>query len=284
MEDFIRLADGNILPRLGQGTWYIGEDPKKREDEISSLRLGIELGMTLIDTAEMYGEGLSEELIGEAIKDTAREGLFLVSKVYPHNAGRMNIFNSCRKSLERLGTDYLDMYLLHWRGRVPLSETVACMEELKKEGLIRNWGVSNFDTDDMEELLAVTYGENCRVNQVLYNLGSRGIEYDLLPFMKSNGMATMAYCPMAHDRHTRKKIADNAEVKEISSSLGITPEQLMLSFVLSNEGVCAIPKASRPEHVRQNAAAIGISLTPEDLAKLSVHFPSPKRKMTLDML
>ena len=284
MEDFIRLADGNILPRLGQGTWYIGEDPKKRDDEISSLRLGIELGMTLIDTAEMYGEGLSEELIGEAIKDTARENLFIVSKVYPHNAGRKNIFNSCRKSLERLGTDYLDMYLLHWRGRVPLSETVACMEELKKEGLIRNWGVSNFDTDDMEELLAVPYGENCRVNQVLYNLGSRGIEYDLLPFMKSNGMATMAYCPMAHDRHTRKKIADNAEVKEISSSLGITPEQLMLSFVLSNEGVCAIPKASRHEHVRQNAAAIGISLTPEDLAKLSVHFPSPKRKMTLDML
>ncbi len=284
MEEFIRLNDGILMPRLGQGTWYMGEDPKKREDEISSLRLGIELGMTLIDTAEMYGEGLSEELIGEAIKDTAREGLFLVSKVYPHNAGRKNIFNSCRKSLERLGTDYLDMYLLHWRGRVPLSETVAYMEELKKEGFIRNWGVSNFDTDDMEELLSVPYGENCRVNQVLYNLGSRGIEYDLLPFMKSNGMATMAYCPMAHDRHTRKKIADNAEVKEISSRLGITPEQLMLSFVLSNEGVCAIPKASSPQHVRENAAAFNISLSPEDIKKLSLYFPSPKRKMSLDML
>ena len=284
MEDFIKLNDGSMMPRLGQGTWYMGEDKNKRADEIASLRLGIELGMTLIDTAEMYGEGLSEELIGEAIKDTARENLFIVSKVYPHNAGRKNIFNSCRKSLERLGTDYLDMYLLHWRGRVPLSETVACMEELKKEGLIRNWGVSNFDTDDMEELLAVPYGENCRVNQVLYNLGSRGIEYDLLPFMKSNGMATMAYCPMAHDRHTRKKIADNAEVKEISSRLGINPEQLMLSFVLSNEGVCAIPKASSPQHVRENAAAFNISLSPEDIKKLSLYFPSPKRKMSLDML
>lgn len=284
MEDFIRLNDGSMMPRLGQGTWYMGEDRKKRADEIKSLRLGIELGMRLIDTAEMYGEGLSEELIGEAIKDTTRENLFIVSKVYPHNAGRSNIFNSLKKSLERLGTDYLDMYLLHWRGRVPLSETVACMEELKKEGLIRNWGVSNFDTDDMEELLSVPLGENCRVNQVLYNLSSRGIEYDLLPFMRSNGMATMAYCPMAHDRHSRKNVAENAVVKEISSKYGITPEQLMLAFVLSNEGVCALPKASSPEHVRQNAAAIDIRFTPEDLDMLAVHFPSPKRKMTLDML
>ncbi|MBP1920984.1 aldo/keto reductase [Youngiibacter multivorans] len=284
MEDFIKLNDGSMMPRLGQGTWYMGEDTRKRADEITSLRFGIELGMTLIDTAEMYGEGLSEELIGEAISDVRRENLFIVSKVYPHNAGRRNIFNSCKKSLDRLGTDYLDMYLLHWRGRVPLSETVACMEELKKEGLIRNWGVSNFDTDDMEELLSVPFGANCRVNQVLYNLGSRGIEYDLLPFMRSNGMATMAYCPMAHDRHSRKKIAENAVVKEISSKYGITPEQLMLAFVLSNEGVCALPKASSPEHVRQNAAAIDIRLTPEDLDMLAVHFPSPKRKMTLDML
>ncbi|ETA81870.1 aldo/keto reductase [Youngiibacter fragilis 232.1] len=173
MEDFIKLNDGSMMPRLGQGTWYMGEDKNKRADEIASLRLGIELGMTLIDTAEMYGEGLSEELIGEAIKDINRENLFIVSKVYPHNAGRRNIFNSCKKSLAKLGTDYLDMYLLHWRGRVPLSETVACMEELKKEGLIRNWGVSNFDTDDMEELLSVPLGKNCRVNQVLNKIATR---------------------------------------------------------------------------------------------------------------
>lgn len=284
MEDFIKLNDGSMMPKLGQGTWYMGENPRKRADEIESLRLGIELGMTLIDTAEMYGEGLSEELIGEAIKDTKRENLYIVSKVYPYNAGRKNIFNSCRKSMERLGTDYLDMYLLHWRGRVPLSETVACMEELKKEGLIRNWGVSNFDTDDMEELLSVPFGANCRVNQVLYNLGSRGIEYDLLPFMKSNGMATMAYCPMAHDRHTRNSIAEETSVTQISSKYGISPEQLMLAFVLSNERVCAIPKSSNPQHVLQNAAAMDIVLSPEDLDMLAVQFPSPKRKMSLDML
>jgi diketogulonate reductase-like aldo/keto reductase len=284
MEEFIRLNDGILMPRLGQGTWYMGEDPKKRDVEVASLMLGIELGMTLIDTAEMYGEGLSEELIGEALEEQNREELFIVSKVYPFNAGRKNIFNSCKKSLERLGTDYLDMYLLHWRGSVPLSETVACMEELKKEGLIRNWGVSNFDTDDMEELLSVPSGENCRVNQVLYNLGSRGIEYDLLPLMRSNGMATMAYCPMAHDIHTRNLIAEETSVREISSKYGITPEQLMLAFILSNEGVCAIPKASNPQHVFHNAAAIDIELSPEDLSLLAADFPPPTSKMSFDML
>ncbi|HSL87247.1 MAG TPA: aldo/keto reductase [Bacteroidales bacterium] len=284
MEIKLKLNDGTLMPRLGQGAWYMGENPSQKSEEIEALRQGVSLGMTLIDTAEMYGEGLSETLVGEAIKAFNREDLFLVSKVYPHNAGRKNIFDSCRKSLERLDTPYLDLYLLHWRGSVPLSETVSCMEELKKEGLIKNWGVSNFDTDDMEELLSIPDGDQCRVNQVLYNLGSRGIEYDLLPFMKSHGIALMAYSPLAHDERSRNKIARSSAVKSICTRLDITSEQLMLSFLLAQENVCAIPKASTSEHVRENAESLNISLSEEDLQLLETDFPAPTRKMPLDML
>ncbi len=284
MEKAIELKDGTLMPKLGQGTWYMGERSSRRSEEIRALRQGIDLGMTLIDTAEMYGEGLSEELVGEAIKGYRREDLFLVSKVYPHNAGRKNIFDSCRKSLERLGTEYLDLYLLHWRGRVPLRETVECMEELKAKGLIRNWGVSNFDTDDMEELLAVPHGDQCRVNQVLYHLGSRGIEYDLLPLLKSQGIAVMAYCPMAHDLSSRRKIAGDPAVRDLASKHGVTSEQLMLSFLLAQDMVCPIPKASSPEHAEENAETLKVTLTPEDLAILESHFPTPRKKIPLDML
>lgn len=284
MENKLQLNDGTPMPILGQGAWYMGENPTQRSDEIQALRQGVSLGMTLIDTAEMYGEGLSEILVGEAIKEFKREDLFLVSKVYPHNAGRKNIFDSCRKSLKRLDTPYLDLYLLHWRGSVPLSETITCMEELKEEGLIKNWGVSNFDTDDMKELLSLPHGDQCRVNQVLYNLGSRGIEYDLLPLLKSHGIALMAYCPLAHDARTRKRITTDPVVKSISERLEITPEQLMLAFLLAQENVCAIPKASSPEHIRMNADSILIELCEDDLLLLDSHFPAPTRKVSLDML
>jgi len=284
MEKKLQLNDGTLMPILGQGAWYMGENPSHRLEEIEALRQGVRSGMTLIDTAEMYGEGLSETLVGEATNEFKREDLFLVSKVYPHNAGRKNIFDSLRESLERLDTPYLDLYLLHWRGRVPLSETIACMEELKEEGLIKNWGVSNFDTDDMKELLSLPHGDQCRVNQVLYNLGSRGIEFDLLPLLKSHKIALMAYCPLAHDARTRKRIATDPVVKSISERLEITPEQLMLAFLMAQENVCAIPKASSLEHIRQNAETIHIELGEDDLLLLDSHFPAPTRKVSLDML
>ena len=284
MENKLQLNDGTLMPILGQGAWYMGENSSRRSEEIEALRQGVRSGMTLIDTAEMYGEGLSETLVGEAIKEFKREDLFLVSKVYPHNAGRKNIFDSCRKSLKRLDTPYLDLYLLHWRGRIPLSETIACMEELKKEGLIKNWGVSNFDTDDMKELLSLPHGDQCRVNQVLYNLGSRGIEYDLLPYLKSNGIALMAYSPLAHDARTRTKLTTDSVVRSISDRLEITPEQLMLSYLLAQKNVCAIPKASSLQHIRENAETLHIELSDDDLMLLDSHFPTPTRKVSLDML
>ena len=284
MEKKLKLNDGTVMPILGQGAWYMGENPSRRQEEIDALRLGVQNGMTLIDTAEMYGEGLSEILVGEAIKEFRREDLFLVSKVYPHNAGRKNIFHSLKKSLERLDTPYLDLYLLHWRGSVPLSETVDCMEELKAEGLIKNWGVSNFDTADMKELLSLPHGDQCRVNQVLYNLGSRGVEYDLLPYMKSKGIALMAYCPLAHDDRTRRTITNEPEIRSLSERLDITPEQLMLSFLLAQEHVCAIPKASSLQHVRENADTLKIELSESDLRLLDSSFPAPTRKVFLDML
>lgn len=272
------------MPKLGQGTWYMGEDPKLREKEIEALQEGIRLGMTLLDTAEMYGEGRSEKLVGEAIKIFPREDLFLVSKVYPHNAGRKNIFTSLKRSLERLDTPYLDLYLLHWRGSVPLSETIACMEEMKKEGLIKNWGVSNFDTDDMKELLSYPSGDQCSVNQVLYHLGSRGIEYDLLPYLKKENIALMAYCPLGHDKTKRRRITEHPVVREVAEKHGITPLQLMLSFTLLEDSVCAIPKASSLPHVKENAETLHLTLTEEDLLRLSEAFPAPRKSVPLDML
>lgn len=284
MDNHLILKDGTSMPKLGQGTWNMGEDPKVHQQEIRAIQEGVRLGMTLIDTAEMYGEGLSEELVGEAIKVFPREKLFLVSKVYPHNAGRKQIFQSLKKSLERLDTPYLDLYLLHWRGSVPLSETVICMEEMKKEGLIKNWGVSNFDTVDMKELLALPQGNQCSVNQVLYHLGSRGIEYDLLPFQKAHHIPLMAYCPLAHDKRTRKQITEHPVVVQLSEKYGITPLQLMLSFVLSKDGVSAIPKASTPAHIVENAKMLHEKFTEEDLQILDREFPAPRTKVPLDML
>jgi len=280
----VLLKNGVSMPKLGMGTWYMGEDPYKAKNEIESLRLGVELGIPLIDTAEMYGEGLSEELIGQAIKPLDREKLFLVSKVYPFNAGRRSIFRSCEDSLRRLGTDHLDLYLLHWRGSIPLQETVECMEKLKASGKIKMWGVSNFDTRDMQELWRVPGGENCVVNQVLYHLGSRGIEFDLLPWMREHQVAAMGYCPLAQKGSLRRGMMQDKNLLTVASRHGATPAQILLAFALRQDNLIPIPKAGTPEHVRLNFAALNIVLTEEDLALLERSFPAPKRKTYLDIV
>lgn len=281
----VKLPDGTLVPAIGQGTWYMGDDPARRASEIEALRTGVACGMTLIDTAEMYGEGAAERLVGEAIAPLDRDGLFLVSKVYPHNAGRAHIFDSCRASLDRLGTGALDLYLLHWRGDVPLAETVACMEELRAEGLIRRWGVSNFDVADMQELMSVPGGDACAVNQVLYHLGSRGIEFDLAPWQAARGIPLMAYCPLAQaGRLARARgLLQDPSVAEVAARHDATPAQVLLAFAIRSGDVVAIPKAAAPEHACDNAAALDLRLTRDDLALLDRRFPAPARKTPLDM-
>lgn len=272
------------MPRLGMGAWQLGDSKSAWNQELEALRAGIDAGLTLIDTAEMYGSGRSESLIGEAIKGYDREKLFLVSKVYPHNAGKGNIESSVENSLKRLGTDYLDLYLLHWRGSIPLSHTVQCMEELVRQGLIRSWGVSNFDTDDMTELLKVPDGSNCAVNQVLYHLGSRGIEYDLLPWHKENHIPIMAYCPIAQAGALRTSLVRNAVLNKIAEKHGISIVQLLLLFVLRQDNISAIPRSSKKEHVLENSKVVGLELDDEDLALIDSEFPPPDRKMYLDIV
>lgn len=276
-------ASGVLAGPIGQGTWYLGEDRAAAAREEAALRAGIEAGMTLIDTAEMYGDGLAEELVGRAIRGCAREKLYIVSKVYPFNAGRRNIFRSCEASLRRLGCDYLDLYLLHWRGSVPLAETVACMEELKARGRIRAWGVSNLDTRDMRELFAVPGGGGCATDQVLYHLGSRGIEYDLLPLLQARGVPVMAYCPLAQAGRLRRGLLAAPAVRAAAGAHGATPEQVLLAFLLAQPGVVPIPRTGRAEHTRQNAAAAVLRLTAAELAALDAAFPAPGRKVPLDM-
>lgn len=283
-ENFIVLQNNIKVPRLGQGTWFMGEQKSKEDDEIASLQLGIELGMTLIDTAEMYGSGAAERLIGKAIEKLDRSKLFIVSKVYPHNAGKCNMFNSCENSLKRLKTDYLDLYLLHWRGSIPLSETIECMEELVVQGKIRSWGISNFDTADMKELWSLPKGKNCAVNQVLYHLGSRGIEYDLVPWMKEHNIPVMAYSPLAQGGTLRRGLLNHKTVKEIAQNKGITPTQVLLGFVLSHDDMIAIPKAGTPQHTEENAKVAHISFTSEEIKVLDKAFPSPNYKTHLDII
>lgn len=267
---------------IGQGTWYLGNRPDTFQQELSALRAGIDRGMTLLDTAEMYGEGAAEQLLGQAIRGYDREKLYLVSKVYPHNAGRKNIFHSCRQSLKRLDTDYLDLYLLHWRGSVPLAETAACMEELKEDGLIRAWGVSNLDLDDMDELAAVPGGENCVTDQVLYHLGSRGIEFDLLPALQKRDISVMAYCPLAQGGSLRRGLLESPAVIDTARAHDASPTQVLLAFLLSRPGVVPIPRSSKADHALDNAGAADIRLTKEDLARLDAAFPAPTRRVPLD--
>ena len=284
MEKYITLNDGSRIPRLGQGTWYLGEDADRAAAEVKTLKTGIEAGMALIDTAEMYADGGAEKIVGQAIRGYDREKLYLVSKVYPFHAGRRNIFTSCENSLRRMKTDYMDLYLLHWMGSVPLAETAECMEKLVDQGKIRRWGVSNLDLYDMQEFLSVTNGGHCCVNQLLYHLGSRGIEYDLLPYLTERGIPVMAYCPLAQGGRLRRTLLGSSSVQAVAQKHGITPVQVLLAFVLSNENMIAIPRTGNAQHALQNAAVSGMDLSQEDLALLNAQFPAPTGPQPLDML
>src|SRR5947207_2379393 len=275
----VELPDGPAergVPALGQGTWGMGEKKNAHNDEVAALRLGIDLGMTLIDTAEMYGEGGAEKVVADAI-DGQRERVFVVTKVYPHNASCAELPKACERSLARLRIDAIDLYLLHWREKTPpLAETVDAFEKLRSVGKIKRWGVSNFDVDDMKELLAIENGSNCSTNQVLYNLENREIEFDLLPFLNQPSTLNhqpilMAYSPVGHGRG----LLENKALQKIAKRHDATPAQIALAWVLRQQKVIAIPKASNEKHVRDNAGSIDIKLTNEDLAGLDREFPPP---------
>lgn len=272
------LPSGEAVQVLGQGTWKMGEDIRRRAGEVNALKLGLDLGMTLIDTAEMYASGGAEEVVAEAITG-CRDELFLVSKVLPSNASRAGVARACENSLKRLRTDRIDLYLLHWPGSVPLSETVEAFEALKKAGKIRHWGVSNFDTDEMEELTGLSSGDHVQTNQVLYNLSRRGPEFDLAPWSRQRGIPIMAYSPVEQGA-----LARNSRLEAIAARHNATAAQIALAWVMAQPGVIAIPKASSQEHVRQNVAALDIKLTGEDLAELDRAFPPPTRKRGLEMI
>jgi diketogulonate reductase-like aldo/keto reductase len=274
----INLPSGDPIPVLGQGTWGMAEDARRRDDEILALRTGVDLGMTLIDTAEMYADGGAESLIGEALADR-RDQVFLVSKVAPHNATRQGTIVACERSLRRLRTDWLDLYLLHWRGRVPLEETVEAFTTLVNGGLIRHWGVSNFGLSDLVELTNLPGGTAVETDQVLYNLFHRGIEWDLLPRCREAGLPIMAYAPFEHGR-----MINHPVLKEVAAEHGVTPPQVALAWVLRQDGVAAIPKASNPQHVLENRRAYDIRLSEHELAMLDQAFPPPTRATSLDVL
>lgn len=279
----ITWTDGREVPLIGQGTWNMGEKASLRQEEVRALQLGFELGMTLVDTAEMYAEGGAEEIVGEAIRGR-RDNVYLVSKAYPHHADRQGLAQACEASLTRMGTEYVDMYLLHWRGNIPLQETIQGMEKLREQGKIRSWGVSNLDKSDMEELWSLSNGEACAVNQVLYHAASRGIEYDLLPWSRTHGVPVMAYCPIAQGGRLRRGLLDHPVMVDIAASHGVTPSQIALAWVIRDGDVWAIPKAVQESHVRENAAAASIQLTPEQLQQIDEAFPPPTRKQPLDMV
>jgi diketogulonate reductase-like aldo/keto reductase len=259
----------------------MGESRSKRNSEIAALRLGLDLGMTLIDTAEMYGEGGAEEVVGEAIANRRAE-VFLVSKVYPHNATRSGAVEACERSLRRLKTDYLDLYLLHWRGTVPLVETIAAFQALRESGKIRDYGVSNFDAPDMEEVTLLPGGDEIVTDQVLYNLVNRGIEWDLLPWCRERGIVIMAYSPIEHASDGQLELLTNPVLRRIAVRHDATPAQVALAWLLK-QNVVAIPKASSLEHVRENRAALDLTLTDDDLKELDEEFPPPRRKLPLAM-
>jgi len=260
------------------GTWHMGESERNRAREVAALSLGLDLGMTLIDTAEMYGDGGAERVSGEAIAGR-REQVFVVSKVYPHNAGAKSAIAACKRSLARLGTDYLDCYLLHWRGRIPLEETVHAFTQLARDGLIRSWGVSNFDVDDMEELFDVPGGAACAVNQVLYNLSERAAEWQLLEWCRARGVALMAYSPVGQGDLLRHRA-----LTRIAQALGRTTAQIALAWLLRHDDVIAIPQSSDPAHVRDNRAAADVVLDAPALAALDAAFPPPRQPTTISVI
>jgi len=274
----IALRSGAAMPVLGLGTWRMGERRDRREREIAAVKAGIDLGVTLIDTAEMYGEGEAEKIVGEAIAGR-RERMFLVSKVYPHNASRRGAVAACKRSLKRLGTDHLDLYLLHWRGDVPLAETVGAFQALQADGNIRAWGVSNFDSSDIEELLALRGGDDCAANQVLYNLGARGVEWDLVPLCRGAGIALMAYSPLDQGRLLRERA-----LQTIAAKIGATPAQVALAWLLQQHDVAVIPKAADVAHVHDNLSAASLHLDRAACEELDRAFPPPRRATSLRVL
>jgi diketogulonate reductase-like aldo/keto reductase len=274
----IMLPGGDYVPVLGQGTWCMGERSHRRADEIAALRHGIELGMTLIDTAEMYGDGAAEELVGEAIAGR-RDEVFLVSKVLPDHASRHGTIAACEHSLRRLGTDRIDLYLLHWRGRVPLAETLDAFQVLQRDGKIRHWGVSNFDQEDMEELAALPRGDGVATNQVLYNLSRRGIEFNLLPWCAPRRLPVMAYSPIEQGR-----LLGNPVLRHVAARHGVSTAQVALAWVLRADGVIAIPKAGTAVHVEDNRAALDLTLTEQDIAELDQEFQAPTRARPLEVI
>jgi len=280
MAEFSRrctLRGGETVPALGQGTWHMAEDRRKRRDEIAALRLGLDLGLALIDTAEMYADGAAEELVGEAIEGR-RDQVFLVSKVYPHNATSKGTVDACERSLYRLRTGYLDLYLLHWRGSVPLEETFAAFEKLKRDGKIRHYGVSNFDVADLEEASRLPPRPPAvAANQILYNLMRRGPEFDLLPWCEARRILIMAYSPVEQGRLLSK-------LRNLANRRGATPAQIALAWLLRRPGTIAIPKAGTAAHVRENHAALSLHLTGDDLVELNRIFPPPRGKAPLEML
>ena len=273
----VTLKSGDKVPVLGLGTWRMGERKPERAAEVAAIRLGLDLGARLVDTAEMYGEGGAEEMLAEALAGR-RDDIYLVSKVYPHNASRKGTIAACERSLKRLKTDRLDLYLLHWRGSVPLAETVEAFEALRKDGKIRQWGVSNLDTGDMQELAGVPNGGNCASNQVLYHLDSRGIEWSLLPYCQQANVMVMAYSPLGQGPLLRKPA-----LKKIADKHGVDPAAVALAWVLRNPGAVAIPKAVNPEHVRANWKALDVQLDADDLKAIDAAFPPPKRAAPLEM-
>jgi diketogulonate reductase-like aldo/keto reductase len=275
----VRLPDGTEIPALGQGTWHMGEQGRAAKAEIAALKLGIDLGVTLIDTAEMYGNGGAEEVVAEAAQGQ-REKLFIVSKVYPQNASRTGVAQACERSLKRLRTDRIDLYLLHWRGSHPLAETVAGFEKLRADGKIRYWGVSNFDTRDMEGLAALANGANCATNQVLYHAGSRGIEYDLLPWSIAHKMPLMAYSPVGQGG----RLLQSKALAAVGKRHNATPAQIAIAWTMRHANVISIPKASDLAHVRQNAAVDSLVLSEADLAEIDAAHPPPAGRQSLDIL
>ena len=274
----VKLPSGERIPVLGQGTWHLAEVPARRDEEILALRRGLDLGMTVIDTAEMYADGEAEKLVGEAIADR-RDEVFLVSKVLPHHATARGTVAACEGSLRRLGTDRIDLYLLHWRGRVPLAETIEAFGGLQQAGLIRYWGVSNFDGPDMKELTALPGGQEVATDQVLYNLSRRGPELNLFPMLRQLRVPIMAYSPIEQGR-----ILGHPVLREIAGLHHATPAQIALAWVLRRDDVCAIPRASRLEHTNENRAAADIQLDQADLSQLDQEFPRPERVRPLEML
>jgi diketogulonate reductase-like aldo/keto reductase len=274
----VRLPSGETVPQLGQGTWRMGESARARKDEVAALKLGLDLGLTLIDTAEMYGNGGAEMVVAEAVAGR-REECFIVSKVLPENATKAGTIAACERSLKRLKTDRIDLYLLHWRGEPSLEETLAGFEALKASGAIRHWGVSNFDVDDMEELFRLAGGAACATNQVLYNLRRRGIEAGLLPLCRERAIPIMAYSPFEEGRLLRERVLTQVAIRHRAS-----PAQIALAWILRQGDMIVIPKTSTEARVRENRAALDIELTERDLAELTKAFPPPKRRRPLEVL